>query len=185
MITITLNAIRNHRPCTTGWEKLLNYLGKTKADDTPFPLVTVLESNGLDDALWCCRCLPEYDSAWRLFAVWCARQVQHMMTDPRSISALDVAKRFASGEVTAEELAAARAAALAAVSAATWAAAASAAVSAAAASAAVSAADASAEAVSATVSAAPRAAAKATARESQSSAFRQLITTGTLPEVGK
>jgi hypothetical protein len=41
---------------------------------------------------------------WRLFAVWCARQVQHLMTDPRSIAALDVAERHANGMATDEEL---------------------------------------------------------------------------------
>jgi hypothetical protein len=51
------------------------------------------------------------DKELRLFAVWSARQVQHLMTDPRSIVALDVAERHAHGEATDEELAAARAAA--------------------------------------------------------------------------
>ena len=40
----------------------------------------------------------------RLFAVWCARQVQHLLTDPRSIKAIDVAERYANGEATEEEL---------------------------------------------------------------------------------
>ena len=47
------------------------------------------------------------DRELRLFAVWSARQVQHLMTDPRSVAALDVAERHASGEATDEELAAA------------------------------------------------------------------------------
>ena len=47
----------------------------------------------------------------RLFAVWAARQVQHLMKDHRSTSALDVAERFANGEATQEELYAAWAAA--------------------------------------------------------------------------
>lgn len=51
------------------------------------------------------------DRTLRLFAVWCARQVQHLMEDERSIAALDVAERFANGEATSEELAAAGAAA--------------------------------------------------------------------------
>jgi len=54
------------------------------------------------------------DKTLRLFAVWCARQVQHLMSDPRSINASDVAERFASGEATPVELAAAEAAARAA-----------------------------------------------------------------------
>ena len=51
------------------------------------------------------------DKKLRLFAVWCARQVRHLMTDPRSINALDVAERYANGKATDEELAAVREAA--------------------------------------------------------------------------
>ena len=129
MIYTTLNKIRAHGPCEDGWRKLLKHLGKTEADDEPLPLLTVLDSNGFDDCLWCLRSVPEHDREWRLFAVWCARKVQHLMTDPRSIAALDVAERFANGEATAEELAAARVAAGAAWAAAraAWAAAAGAA----------------------------------------------------------
>ena len=111
MICTTLNKIRAHNPCEDGWRKLLAHLGKTKADDEPLPLVTILDSSGLDDCLWCLRTVPEHDREWRLFAVWCARQVQHLMTDPRSIAALDVAERFAHGKANADELAAAWAAA--------------------------------------------------------------------------
>jgi len=44
----------------------------------------------------------------RLFAVCCARSVQHLLTDPRSIEAITIAERYANGEATEEELAAAR-----------------------------------------------------------------------------
>jgi hypothetical protein len=54
------------------------------------------------------------DKQLRLFAVQCARRVQHLMTDPRSVAALDVAERHAKGEATDEELAKARSAAYAA-----------------------------------------------------------------------
>ena len=39
-----------------------------------------------------------------LFAVRCARRVQYLMTDPRSVAALDVAERYANGQATYEEL---------------------------------------------------------------------------------
>jgi len=55
------------------------------------------------------------DNELRRFAVWSARQVQHLMTDPRSVATLDVAERYAEGAATDEEIAAARAAARAAV----------------------------------------------------------------------
>ena len=110
----TLNAIREHGPCEDGWRKLLRHLGKTQADDEPLSIATILDSNGLDDALWCLRAVTGHDRELRLYAVWCARQVQHLMTDPRSIAALDVAERHADGLATDDELAAAWAAAWAA-----------------------------------------------------------------------
>ena len=103
----TLNAIREHGPCADGWTTLLRHLGKTQADDEPLSIVTILDSNGLDDALWCLRAVNGHDREIRLYAVWCARQVQHLITDPRSLAALDVAERYAHGLATDEELAAA------------------------------------------------------------------------------
>ena len=80
----------------------------------------ILQSNGFEDAVWTFKCLAGADREIRLFAVDCARQVQHLMTDPRSLAALDVAERFANGLATSEELDAARAAAGAEAWAAAW-----------------------------------------------------------------
>lgn len=117
-ITTTLAHIRAHSPCADDYAKLLTGLGKTAADDEPLPFARIVEINGLDDALWCCRAEPQHDREWRLFAVWCARQVEHLMTDPRSIAALDVAERHANGQATDAELDAAWVAAWAAAEAA-------------------------------------------------------------------
>ena len=103
----TLNQIRAYSPCKSGWTKLLAHLGKASADDAPLSIITVLDSNGLDDALWCLQAVKGHDREIRLYAVWCARQVQHLMTDPVSLAALDVAERFANGEATDTERAAA------------------------------------------------------------------------------
>jgi hypothetical protein len=67
-------------------------------------LSVILDSNGLDDTLWVLRAVTNHDREIRLYAVWCARQVQHLVTDRRSIDALDVAEQFAKGEVTEEQL---------------------------------------------------------------------------------
>ena len=120
MLTTTLNRIRAHSPCRAGWENLLRGLGKTQADDEPLPYADILRINGLDDALWCCRAEPQYSKEWRLYAVWCARRVQHLMTDARSVAALNVAERYAHGQATDDELGAARVAARAAARAAAW-----------------------------------------------------------------
>ena len=60
------------------------------------------------------------DRELRLIAVKCARQVQHLMTDKRSINALDVAEKFANGCATNKQLYAAMYAAWDAARAAAW-----------------------------------------------------------------
>ena len=110
-LTTTLNKIQMCNPCSKGWRKLLKYLGKTVADDESLPFSVILDSNGLEDALWCCHTAPEHNRVWRLYAVWCARQVQYLMTDQRSLNALDVAEKHANGQATDKELSTAWAAA--------------------------------------------------------------------------
>ncbi|WP_395138358.1 hypothetical protein [Schlegelella aquatica] len=108
MIYTTLNRIREHSPCADGWRKLLKYLGKTGPDDAPLAYIVILDAVGLDDALWCLRAEPQHASIWRMYAVRCARRVQHLMTDERSLQALDVAERHARGLAADKELDAAR-----------------------------------------------------------------------------
>lgn len=128
MMQTTLRKIRAAGPCgmrlddgkRVGYLKLRHYLGKGYGDDTPIDITTILDSNGLDDALWCLRAVDGRAREMRLYAVWCARQVQHLMADKRSINALDVAVRHANGTATDDELAAARDDALAAAWAAAW-----------------------------------------------------------------
>ena len=68
------------------------------------------------------------DRTLRLFAIWCARNTPladgrktgDLLTDPRSLAALEVAERYAHGNATDNELAAARAAAWDAARAAAW-----------------------------------------------------------------
>ena len=116
----TLNLILAAKPCglepgsRRGWQKLLTGLDKTGPDDEPLPLSEILRINGLDDAFWAIRATPGHERPARLLAVDCAREVQYLMTDPRSVAALDVAERYAHGLATEAELATARAAARAA-----------------------------------------------------------------------
>ena len=116
----TLNQIREQSPCSEGWSKLLRHLNKTKADDEVLHLRMILDSNGLDDALWCLRAVAGGTRIMRLYAVWSAKQVEHLMQDERSKKALEVAERHANGNATDEELAAARDAAWAAARDAAW-----------------------------------------------------------------
>ncbi len=100
----TLNKIRAHGPCMHGWETLLRSLGKTRPDDEPVSVVTVLKSNGFEDAVWCLRAVDGFDREKRLFAVKCARRVQRLLDDQRSFNALDVSEAYANGLASAKEL---------------------------------------------------------------------------------
>ena len=187
-LTTTLNRICACNPCERGWRDGLRAFNKTKPDDDLITYEQILGKVGLNNALWCCRAEPQHHNLWRRYAVWCANQVRHLMTDERSIKALDVAARHADGMATDEELAAARAAAWAFWSAAwaAWTAADPADAAAdtaawAAGWAALAAASAAKAAAGAAALAAADAAAWAADRDAQAAAFRQLVTTGTLP----
>ncbi len=113
--TVTLKQLRKAEACIEGYNKLVCALsGKTfNAEretyirfkhDEPISIAHILESNGFYDALWATQCVAGADRDLRLFAVWCARQVQHLMADERSITALDVAEKFANGQASEAEL---------------------------------------------------------------------------------
>ena len=114
MLTTTLSAIRKHKPCESGWQKLLKHLGKTGADDTPLGFDVILASNGLNDALWCLRTADGGIVVARRFALACARHVEHLSDNPRAKACNDVTERYLDGKATKEELKAATDAAYAA-----------------------------------------------------------------------
>ena len=109
--------------CREEMKKVSKALGGVKSYgiDTPIPLAVVLEHTSLDSALWALRCvLPGEESARdriaRLFACECAARVLTIFErdrpgDDRPRRAIETARRFATGEATREELAAAWAAA--------------------------------------------------------------------------
>ena len=100
-MSTTLNQIRSQEPCSGGWAKLLKHLGKTKADDEPLSLLTVLESNGLDDAIWCLRTEATPERIHR-FTLAVARRVEYL--HPLAKACNDVTERFLNGTATKAEL---------------------------------------------------------------------------------
>ena len=99
MKTFTIDDVRKWSPCYPP-ERYLS-------EGVEYTVLSILDDDRIpfQDRLWCI-CRPDLlsDKLMRLFAVWCAKQVQ-LMTDERSIAAIDVAERFANGEATQEELA--------------------------------------------------------------------------------
>ena len=109
----TLNAIRKHSPCEESWKKLLASLNKTQADDEALPLRHILDTLGVSDAIWALRSLEGADREIRLFASDCAERVLPIYEaqypeDMRPGQAIEVARRYAHGEATEQELNAAR-----------------------------------------------------------------------------
>jgi hypothetical protein len=112
-MTTTLNKIKAHSPCKDGWNKLLNYLGKTQADNEPLSIATIIQSNGIKDAVWALRAVEGKDKEIRLFAADCAELVLHIFenrypNDDCPRKAIQAARDYANGVIDKYELAAAR-----------------------------------------------------------------------------
>lgn len=106
MKTITIEDIRALEPCYDPGRYLPEDWTGTVLDILKLPDVPV------KDKFWAVLREEFIDTkTLRLFVVWCARRAQHLMTDERSLKALDVAEKCAHGEATKEELRAARVAA--------------------------------------------------------------------------
>jgi len=110
-ITTTLAAIREHSPCEDGREKLLKYLGRIFADNEPFSLAVVLDSNGFDDAIWCLRALGQ-EHHRMIVALACdfAERALPMVPadEDRPRLAIETTRRWLRGEATLDEVHAAR-----------------------------------------------------------------------------
>jgi hypothetical protein len=115
MKVLTMETLRSYAPCYDP--------SRYFPEDWSGTVLDIVMDNRIpwEDRLWVTmRDDLVSDKLMRLFAVWCARQVQHLMTDERSIRALDVAEAFANGNTPRQELDAARDAARAAAWAAAW-----------------------------------------------------------------
>ena len=105
----TLNKIKAHSPCEDGWNKLLNHLNKTQSDDEPLSIATILQSNGISDAVWALCAVEGKDKEIRLFASDCAESVLHIYeeqypNDDRPRKAIQAARDYANGVIGKDEL---------------------------------------------------------------------------------
>ena len=103
MLKFNIETIRAIKPCYDPTKYL--------SEDWSGTAIDLLDVTAIpfQDRLWVLmRTDFVSEKLMRLFAVWSARQVQHLMKDLRSLAALDVAEKFATGAASPEELAAAR-----------------------------------------------------------------------------
>lgn len=99
----TLNMIRECHPCRDGWTTLLEFLDKTGPDDDRLSLLTILESNGFEDAVWCLRAVPGYDREKRAFMAEGARKQEKFFSSPIYSDFLTVVEAYGRGEISEEE----------------------------------------------------------------------------------
>ena len=120
MLTTTFQLLRKHEACEDRYKHLRDEL-RRRGHSGRIPLSLILETNGLDDALWSLRAVPqsqraERDRISRLFASDCAERVLPTYEaahpgDNRVCDSIAVSRRHAVGEATDEELSAAKLAA--------------------------------------------------------------------------
>ena len=109
MKRFTIDDIRSWTPCYDPSRHLPEGWSGTAVD------ILKMDSVPLDDRIWVVlRTDLISERSIRLFAVAAARSVQHLMTDERSIRAIEVAERYANGLATDSELDEAARAAMAA-----------------------------------------------------------------------
>ena len=123
----TLKDLRTADACTERYTALRKGLGKNYGDSTPITMTQILDLNGLDDCLWAISHTQNGrgDKLVRLFACDCAERALPIFekaspNDTRPRDCIAVARRFANGEATDQERAAARDAAWAAAGDAAW-----------------------------------------------------------------
>ena len=103
----TLKKINKYCPCTSGWTTLLENLGKSKADDEPLELMTILKSNGIKDAVWALRCFDYLD--YCLFLADVAESVLPIFeakytNDLRPRLAIQAVRDYKSGLISIDDL---------------------------------------------------------------------------------
>ena len=131
MLVTSLYWLRKHNACADRYAHLQEKLGPKWGDKDEINLLDILKHNGTADCLWAlCAVLkhPEADRVMRLMAADFAEAVLPIFekkhpNDDRPRKAIEAARKFANGEITNQERAAAGDAARAAARAAAWAAA--------------------------------------------------------------
>ena len=105
--------LRSHSP--SFFEDLVSALGKDWGENTPIPLVKILKISGMDDAIWALRAdlHPDAKKNIRLFACDYAELILPLFekeypSDDSLREAIKVARLFAEGKATEEELEKAR-----------------------------------------------------------------------------
>jgi hypothetical protein len=107
-LTTTLNLLHKAEACQPRYKVLVIALGIDYPKDQEISLLTILETNGIDDALWAlCATVQDCEKVARLMAADFAELVlpewlKYYPNDDRPRLAIQAARDFANGVITAE-----------------------------------------------------------------------------------
>ena len=113
MIFTTFALLHAERACPEGYRKLAAHLGGVRSygQNTPIPLTTILDSNGLDDTLWVLD-HATIEDALRVRRLLACDYAEHVLPiyerqypgDNRLRRAIETSRRYADGLATDEEM---------------------------------------------------------------------------------
>lgn len=107
-LTTTLNLLRKSGSCTSEYKTLIRALGAGYPHEKPIDLLTILNTNGLEDALWVmCATTENCNIVARLIAADFAELAlpnwQKYSKDKRPALAIKAARDFAEGRISQQE----------------------------------------------------------------------------------
>jgi hypothetical protein len=104
-ITVTLAEIKLAQPCISGWRKVIEANGGMGAiPDKPFPVSSIIDSNGLQDAFWviseCTRIAKDHSMLWRKLSCWMIAQIITDDVDKVAKDCFEIIKRYCNGSAS-------------------------------------------------------------------------------------
>ncbi len=131
MITISLNEIISYNPSAYLFLDVMHKIGKInkpelskiknalkwsslardlpkdiidKSDDIQSPMMFMLDEENIEDGQWLLHVRWDRIDLWIKYAVWCVRNIEHLIDDERSKKMLYVAWEFSEGKRSYDEL---------------------------------------------------------------------------------
>ena len=110
MIFTTLELCKENKACSSGYKTLIKSLPKGHSKTEPIALTHIIESNGLQDAIWALRATTEPCRDFiTSYALWCAEQVldiyeKEYPNDKRVRECLEGIRKYQAGKISKKDL---------------------------------------------------------------------------------
>jgi hypothetical protein len=103
----TFQKIKDCKPCGDVWDQLISY-HKPSSFNNEISIKEIIESNGLDDAIWALRAVDDTE-ALTLFSIDLAKFAlpvyeKYFPGDMRVRNYIDTCKKYVRGEISEKEL---------------------------------------------------------------------------------